>query len=141
MGALDVSGLPDDALLVLDSAPIIYWFEDRAGFAERFEPVFSLQAAGRVRFAVTTIATAEVLSGPFKTHDHACASRYRATMESWRIVELTADLAEAAARLRAQFKLKLPDAIQVASALAINADALVTHDRDFSGIAGLRVIG
>ena len=34
------------------------------------------------------------------------------------------------------YKLKLPDAIQLASALAINADALVTHDRDFAKVRG-----
>ena len=35
---------------------------------------------------------------------------------------------------------KLPDAIQVASALAINANALVTHDRDFSAVRGLQIL-
>ena len=140
MGALDLSGLPPQALLLLDSAPIIYWLEERAGFFERFEPLFARQAAGDVNFAVTTIAIAEVLSGPFKSGDDARAQRYRAVLESWRVVELNADLAEAAARLRAPMKLKLPDAIQAASALAINADALVTHDVDFSRVTGLRVI-
>ena len=57
------------------------------------------------------------------------------------MVELTVDIAETAARLRAKLKLKLPDAIQVASALSVNADALVTHDRDFARIKGLRVMG
>jgi len=46
-----------------------------------------------------------------------------------------------AARLRAVLKLKLADAVQAASALAIGADALVTHDRDFSALRDLRVIG
>jgi len=48
--------------------------------------------------------------------------------------------AESAARLRGQYGLKLPDAIQLASALAINADALVTHDRDFGKVRGLRIL-
>jgi predicted nucleic acid-binding protein len=42
--------------------------------------------------------------------------------------------------MRASYRLKLPDAIQVASALAINAAALVTHDRDFSRLKELRVL-
>lgn len=140
MGALELSGLPAGALLLLDSAPIIYCLEEKAGFFERFEALFALQAAGEVTFAVTTITIAEVLAGPFKSHDDARARRYRAVLESWRIVELNADLAEAAARLRASMRLRLPDAIQAASALAINADALVTHDRDFSMVSALRII-
>ena len=35
---------------------------------------------------------------------------------------------------------KLPDAVQAASAIAINADALVTHDRDFSRLRAVRVL-
>jgi predicted nucleic acid-binding protein len=55
-------------------------------------------------------------------------------------VPLDADIAETAARLRATLGLKLPDAVQAASALAINAAALVTHDRDFDRLRALRVI-
>jgi len=140
MGALDISGLPENALLLVDASPIIYRLERHPIFAQRFAPLFDLQRAGRLRFAVSTIAIAEVLAGPFKRGDDSLAQRYRAVLESWRVVELTVDLAEAAARLRARLKLKLPDAIQAASAIAINADALVTHDRDFSGVTALRVI-
>jgi predicted nucleic acid-binding protein len=56
------------------------------------------------------------------------------------VVALTADIAESAARLRARLKLKLPDAIQVASATAIAADALVTHARDISALKSLTVL-
>jgi hypothetical protein len=63
-----------------------------------------------------------------------------AILESWQVVDLDTDIAESAARLRASLHLKLPDAVQAATALAINADALVTHDRDFSRLKSLRVI-
>ena len=59
---------------------------------------------------------------------------------SWQVVDLNLQIAEIAARLRATLKLKLADAVQAASAVAINADALVTHDRDFSRLSSLRVI-
>jgi len=72
--------------------------------------------------------------------DEVLVKRYRAVLESWQVVELSADIAESAARLRASLNIKLPDAVQVASAIAINADALVTHDRDFSRVTTLKVI-
>jgi predicted nucleic acid-binding protein len=56
------------------------------------------------------------------------------------VVDFTSDIAESAARLRGRYGLKLPDAIQLASALAINADALVTHDRDFASVTGIQVL-
>lgn len=106
----------------------------------RFRPLFDAHAAGKLRFAVTTITIAEVLTGPFRVGDDELASRYRATLTSWRTISIDADIAESAARLRVSRRLKLADAVQAASALAINADALVTRDRDFSRVRWLRII-
>lgn len=140
MGSLEQADLPDGALVLVDTAPIIYVLEHDPKFAPRFRPLFARQSAGGIQFAVTTITVAEVLTGPFKAGEEALAKRYRAVMESWQIVSLTVDIAESAARFRASLGLRTADAIQVASAIAINADALVTHDRDFSGVKTLTVL-
>jgi predicted nucleic acid-binding protein len=140
MEPLEVDDLADQALLMMDSAPIIYFLESHRKFAPRFKPIFAAHAAGRLRFAVTTITLAEVLTGPLQAGDDALARRYRAILESWQMVDLTVDIAESAARLRASLRLRLADAVQAASALAVNAAALVTHDRDFSRVHALRVI-
>lgn len=140
MDALDLSSLPEDALVLLDSAPIIYFLEDHPKLAPRFQPLFEAHANGRLRFAVTTITIAEVLAGPLGAGDESLARRYRSLLESWQVVTLDAEIAESAARIRASLRLKLADAVQVASALAVNADAIVTHDRDFSRVASPRVI-
>jgi predicted nucleic acid-binding protein len=66
--------------------------------------------------------------------------RYRSVLESWQPIPLDVDFAESAARLRASLRLKPADAVQAASALAVNAAALVTHDRDFSRVGSLRII-
>lgn len=140
MEPLDARLLAPGALVLVDSAPIIYVLEANARFAARFAPLFQRHAQGEIELAVSTITIAEVLTGPLKAGEEALAKRYRAALEAWRVVEVTADIAESAARLRGAFGLKLPDAIQAASALAINAEALVTHDRDFSKLRGLKVM-
>lgn len=140
MEPLDLSGLPEQPLLLLDTAPIIYCLEDHSQLGPRFQPVFEAHRSGGLRLAVSTLTLAEVLTGPLRAHDEALARRYRAVLESWHLVDLDTGIAESAARLRASLGLKLPDAVQVASALAINADAFVTHDRDFSRVRSLRVI-
>jgi predicted nucleic acid-binding protein len=140
MEPLNIAGLTDGALLLIDTAPIIYFLERHPKFSLVFKPFFVAHDAGRVRFAVTTITIAEVLTGPLQAGDEAMAERYRAILESWQVVELNADIAANAARLRAAFRLKLADAVQAASAIMINADALVTHDRDFSRVRFLRVL-
>ena len=141
MEALNAASLPAGALLLVDTAPIIYTLEAHERYAPRFAPIFQRHADGELSLAVTTVTLAEVLAGPLKAGEEALAKRYRAVLESWRVVELSCDIAASAARLRGQYGLKLPDAIQLASALAINAEALVTHDRDFAHVRGLRVLG
>ena len=140
MGSIEKSDLPDGALVLVDTAPIIYILERNPRFAPRFRPLFERQGAGGIQFAVTTLAIAEVLTGPLKAGAETLAKRYRAVMESWLVVNLTADIAESAARFRASLGLRLADAVQVASAISVNADALVTHDRDFSKVKTLTVL-
>lgn len=140
MGPLDLRDFPEQSLLLLDTPPIIYFLEAHPRFGPHFAPLFERQAAGMLRFAVTTITIAEILTGPLQAGDEPLARRYRAVLESWQCVELDVGIAESAARLGASLRLKLPDAVQAASALSINAAALVTHDRDFSRVRSLRVI-
>ncbi|HVA13153.1 MAG TPA: PIN domain-containing protein [Stellaceae bacterium] len=140
MEPLDLRSLPKAALLLVDTPPIIYFLEGHPQLAQRFTPLFEAQSSGDLRLAVTTITVAEVLTGAMQPGNEVLARRYRTVLESWQIVDLTIDIAESAARLRASLRLKLPDAIQVASALAINAAALVTYDRDFARIRSLRVL-
>jgi predicted nucleic acid-binding protein len=140
MDPLDVALLREGALVLVDSAPIIYTLESHPKLADRFAPLFARQERGEITLAVSTVTIAQVLTGPFGSGEEALARRYRAVLESWQVIALTGEIAESAARLRAQYRLRLPDAIQLASALAINADALVTHDRDFGKVRGLRIL-
>ena len=141
MGPVSLEGLPKNALLLVDSAPIIYVLEQHQEFAPAFRPVFEAHDKGFVRLAVTTITLAEVLTGPLGADEEVLAERYRSTLKSWFVVDVDPEIVESATRLRAALKLKLADAVQAASALAIGADALVTHDRDFSAVRDLRVVG
>jgi predicted nucleic acid-binding protein len=140
MEPIELEDLEGEALLLIDTAPIIYLLEDHPQLGPRFAPLFAAHAAGRVRFAVTTITVAEVLTGPLRNGDDALAQRYRAVLGSWHPIALDVEIAEMAARLRASLRLKLADAVQAASALAVNAAAWVTHDRGFSSVRSLRVI-
>jgi len=126
--------------VLVDTAPIVYVLENVSAFAPRFRTLFERQESGALRLAVATITITEVMTGPLRAGEEAIAKRYRTMLESWHVVELTSDIAESAARFRADLGLRTPDAIQVASAIAINADALATHDRDFSRIKSLTVL-
>ncbi|MGH6956645.1 MAG: type II toxin-antitoxin system VapC family toxin [Caulobacteraceae bacterium] len=139
--SLNLKGLPDGALVLIDTAPIVRWLEGDPQQNLRLRPLFEAHDAGRVRFAVTASTLAEVLTGPLGAGDEALARRYRAVLETWRVVPFDAGIAETAARLRGALALPFPEALQAASALAINAAALVTEGEEFERVTGLRVIG
>lgn len=107
---LDAASLRRGALLLVDSTPIIYTLEAYPTFAERYKLLFAPHAAGELSLAATTITIAEVLTGPLGAGEEALTKRYRAVLQSWQVVEFTADIAETATRLCAKLKLKLPDA-------------------------------
>ena len=72
--------------------------------------------------------------------DEAPAQRYRSALTAPPtrcLVDLAASIAHRAARIRGASKLRLPDAVQVATALETSSIALVSSDRDYSALDDL----
>ena len=133
-------GLAEGDLVVVDTAPFIYLLEDHPDFAPQFQGLFEAQARGHLRIALSTITLAEVLVGPLRHGQDTLARRYERALSGFEVVPVSAEVAATAARLRAASGLRLPDALQAATAIECGAVALVTHDRDFSRLQGLRVL-
>jgi len=132
------AALPAHATVLLDTAPVIYLLEGNATFLPRFLPLFRRAEEGSLRLLITPITLAEVLAGPLKAGKEALAERYESALcrgLGWTLVPLDREIASRAARLRIRYRLKLPDALQLAAALEHNAEALVTHHRDFGEAA------
>ncbi len=134
------AGLPEHATLLVDTAPFIYILESHPKFADQFVGLFEAAAAGKLNIALSTITLAEVLTGPFKAGQTALAKRYEKALSGYTLISVTPPIAALAAQLRGQYRLKLPDAIQLATALDVGATAFVTHDRDFSQVTGMKIL-
>jgi len=135
--------LPLNARVTVDSAPIIYFLEDHPRLAARFAPVFDAAARGELSVFVSTITVSEVMAGPFKARNDILAGQYHQAFRgsrNWEIVPVTEEIAILAARIRAVRGLRLPDAIQVATAVATGSFGLVTHDIDFSKVQEIKII-
>jgi predicted nucleic acid-binding protein len=127
-------------LVLVDSAPLIYLLDGHPQFSSLFEGLFVAFEDGQLRIAISTITIAEVLAGPFKNGQDVLAKRYEKALSGFEVIPVSQDIAVSASRLRISCKLKLMDALQAATALEIGAQALVTHDRDFSRFSGLAVL-
>ena len=132
--------LPPGATVLVDTAPFIYILEGKQPFAALFKGLFELADAGGVIICLSVITLAEVLTGPYQAGLMPLAKRYEKVLSGYEVLPVSPAIASLAAQLRAQYKLRLPDALQLATALDVGTDALVTHDRDFSKVMGLRVL-
>lgn len=135
--------VPNGARVLIDTNPIIYLLE-ASPLSAHFEPLFADIEQGRVHAIVTPITIAEVASGPLKHGKDELAERYRRALvagSGWTLRELDDDIAMIAARIRVRHRLKLPDALQLATAIHEGCFALVTHDRDFSSIDDVPILG
>jgi predicted nucleic acid-binding protein len=137
------ASVPDHATLLVDTNPIVYVLEGHP-LAARFESVFADIEAGRIHALITPVTLAEVVSGPLKAGKDALAERYRKAITNapgWTLRPIDAEIAMLAARLRARNRLKLPDAIQLATAVHEGCYALLSHDRDFGKTGEILVLG
>ena len=144
MGLSILAQIPDGVTVTVDTAPIVYLLSDVQPFSGYFAPLFEAVEQGRNRIIVSTVTLAEVLVGPLRNGEEILAKRYRESLtraQGWLTVPLSIDIAARAARIRAGYRLKLPDAIQLATALETDSYALVTYDRDFKSIDEIPIIG
>ena len=129
----DVAQLPGRGRILVDSAPIIYFLEDHTGLAARYAPIFERAESAEHEIVISTVTLAEVLAGPLRTGNERLAEKYRGALLAiaGQCVDLSPAIAVRAARIRARSRLRLPDAVQMATALETACTAFVTHDRDF----------
>lgn len=141
---MEASELADGAWVTVDTAPIIYLMEDHPTLLEAYLPIFERIEAGTLQGVISTVTLAEFLSGPLGNGNEILADRYYQSLANgtnWHIQELDAPVSFTAARIRTRYGLKLPDAIQVATAIHSNSSALVTHDRDFASVTEIPILG
>ena len=135
--------IPRGALITLDTAPIIYFLQDHRVFAPLFAPVFEAADRGDLSIVISAVTLAEVLTGPLQAKNEMLAARYRETLTrspGWELWPVDEEVAATAARFRAEYKLRTPDAIQVATAVASRSHALVTNDKRLRKFRGILVI-
>jgi predicted nucleic acid-binding protein len=129
--------------VALDSAAFIYFIEEDGRYLPILKPVFHAIDCGKLPAATSALAPLEVLVVPYRNADLGLAERYDALLtrsRGLRFVDLDRQLLRVAAQLRASFKLKPPDAIQVAAALTANCNVFVTNDRRIPSIPNRKII-
>lgn len=126
----------------IDSNVFIYLFEGMGANADAAGALLDAIAAGEGEGVVTTLAIAEVGSGPARGGDLAMVERYAdelSSLEGVSVVPLDTSVAVEAALIRGSTAMTLADAVHLATARSAGATAFVTNDRRISMANGLTV--
>ena len=127
----------------IDSNVLIYLLEGSGPLADASAALIDAIAAGDAQGIMSTLAIAEICSGPARADDPAMVERYAdelASLENVRLVALTAELAAQAAIVRGSSALTIADAIHLSSARSAGATVFVTNDHRIKPINRLDVI-
>jgi predicted nucleic acid-binding protein len=115
----------------LDTAPLIYFIEKHPTYLPLLLPFFEALERGDIHVVTSTLTLTEVLVHPYRDGNQALAEQYFHTLlnaRNLRTVALSAAIAAEAARIRAAYQLKTPDAIQLGTAKEGGATAFLTND-------------
>jgi predicted nucleic acid-binding protein len=129
--------------VAVDTVVFIYLIEEHPAFLSAARSLFARADRGEMEIVTSAITLLEVLVVPYRSGDEALAARYEGILTRSRgisLVEIDPLQLRTAAQLRAVYGPRTPDALQLAAALTTRCSALVTDDRRFPSVPGLRIV-
>lgn len=127
--------------LFLDTAPVIYFVERNLKFVDRVDPIFE-RLESEIMAVVGAVTIAECLVGALRLNLAALQQAYLEILDGENVVfvESSRMIAREAARIRFEYNFQLPDALQIASAIAADCDVFLTNDTQLKRVTELRVL-
>jgi predicted nucleic acid-binding protein len=120
--------------LLLDTNAFIYFLDGEQPYYEVLLPVFRRVQSGDLSIIVSAITEAELLVRPERTQNEGARERIADLLSETGIYVVGVDrkIARRAAAIRGTTRLKLPDAIIVATALETDCEAIVGNDGEWA---------
>ncbi len=135
--------LPSLSRVFLDTAPIIYYTERHPVYYELIVPLFEAIDAGDITAITSVITLSECLVHPYLRGLTDLQKDYFDLIVHGANVEFVLQderIGRLAAELRARYRVELPDALQIATALQANCTAFFTNDAELKKIQELPIV-
>lgn len=135
----DLGGGP----VALDTSIFIYFIEEHPVYLPLVEPLFEAMDRGEIEAVTSSLTLLEVLEIPFRFANSALVDRYEALLtksRGLRLLDLDRDVLRSVAQIRALTRVKTPDAMQLAAALAAGCPVFLTNDGGIPSVPGLRTL-
>jgi predicted nucleic acid-binding protein len=132
VGKLKPDGLKRGERIALDTVTLIYFLEKHPTHYPTVRELFRQIEAGRVSAVMASLVFAELLVPAYRDGELETVDKLTGTLSNYphlEIIPLTAGIAADAARLRARYGIRTPDAIHASTALAGGAESIITNDQ------------
>lgn len=129
--------------LALDTAPIIYFVEKHPDYLSKVRYIFQHIDMGQIMACSATITLTEVLNLPIQQNANQLIKDYEDILQNskgFQLIPIDSSIARIAANLRAKYRLKTPDALQIATALETKSDAFLTNDFQLKRVQELPIL-
>jgi len=127
----------------LDTSPFIYFVERNPLYVDIMRDIFKRITNGDFEAVSSVITVTEVLVQPLRQGDQKLADRYNDLLYNginFTLTSIDFSGAKVAAKLRANYNLRTPDALQIAAALENGCDAFLCNDKNLKRVKELRVL-
>jgi len=134
--------LPQSGSVYLDANCFIYSVEKIEAYYQLLKPVWIAAKAKQFEIISSELSLLETLIKPLRENDTILENLFRALFNSHEVhlIPTTIAIWEQAANIRANNRLKTPDAIHAATAIANDCTLFITNDIGFRRVSNLPVI-
>lgn len=127
-------------LLALDTNIFAYYLDRQSPFYIKTEQILQFIDDNKLEMATSIITLTELLSLPASEPMLEKLEDEFFSIPNLSIIEVNRVIAKEAAGIRREYGFRLPDAVQLATALSAKANAFITNDQRLKAFEGLKVI-
>ena len=124
----------------LDTNVFIYFFQEHPKFGLKAKEIFSLISSGEISAVSSVLTLTELLS--LSESEETVIKLHERFLETPNLYLQSVDsnIAVKASLLRRKYKFKIPDALQLASAIQVRATHFITNDKALKKCEEIRVV-
>lgn len=129
--------------IFLDTAPGVYFIEENPYYLSVVSVIIEQIDAGFLEAVAGPVTLAECLVMPYRTRNIQVQQLFidlLTNSENIEFANMDRQVGERAGDLRARYNLQLPDALQIATAIASGCEAFLTNDVQLQRVTELSVL-
>ncbi len=135
--------LSNYSVMGIDTMIFIYHFEGNNEYIPFTRALFGLVEDGVIEGKTSVITRLEILVAPERRNNKLMVDRYKMVLERFphlEVVSVDAQVTDLAAIIRAKYRVRAPDAIQLATAILKGVQAFVTNDESLKRVREIEVL-